>query len=418
MWEWNTCERIAKVAMQLNPVELITPTNAASEKKAFIKTYENGFSVNPSFLYQKGKLRQAVKAGKELEKLLEAYKGLEKYYPATKLGEAQEAAVKNIILDRINDAIVTSEMAQAILDGDDSALAELSIEKYGAPTCEMFAMAYRAATDEEFEEVGQPAFDAETIKYLKGQEYDAEEIMYYFTRVLELYGIEDWIVVIDDKATAIDVRDKNLAGRPMVVIPVNRKVNGMKLLELIGHEIECHLRSSENSRYFWSQILTDEYQPLVPLLAKSDNEFLYEGYAKKNDVCVTGKDGVPTPNYLLAMDQARRGESFATTFEAIAGFEIQNGTKLEKAYSKAWTATYRVFRGATYAKNDVVKNGYLFTKDFAYFGGYHLATADDHLDFSSMALRDVIKLEEAGIPLEPHYEHKWICLDPWRIGLL
>ena len=413
----NTCERIASLAMQLNPVELVTPTNAATEKKSFIKTYNNGYCVNPNFSYQKGKLRKAVRVGKELEALIETYKRLEKSYPATRLDEKQEKAVKNIILSRLIDAVITAEMAQAILDGNDEVLASLSAEKYGLPTCEMIGKAYEAATQEETEEIG-PAFVVDVAEYLKGLEFDAEEIMFYFNRVLELYGIEDWVVVIDDKATAIDVRDKNSAGRPLVVIPVNRKVDGLKLMELIGHELECHLRSSENARYFWSQILTKEYQPLVPLLAKSDNEFLYEGLAKQNDVHVTGSAGIPTPNYLIAMDQARRGESFASTFEVIAGFEIQKGVKPDKAYSKAWTATYRVFRGCTHAKNDVVKGGYLYTKDFAYFGGYHLVTAEDHLDFSSMSMADIAKLEDAGIPLEPHYAHKWICLDPWRIGLM
>lgn len=412
----NTCERIAKIAMQLNPVELITPSNAATEKKGVIKAYENGFRINPCFAYQKGGLKKAIKAGKELEELCETYKKLAKKYPATKLGEEQETAVQNIIMSRLIDALVTYEMAQAILDGNDGTLASLSVEKYGRPTCEMINQAYDAAT-EEAEEIA-PAFDTETIKCLKSQEFDAGEIQFYFENVLSLYGIDDWLVVLDDKATAIDVRDKNLTGRPMVVIPVNRKVNGMKLLELIGHEIECHLRSSENSRHFWSQILTREYQPLVPLLAKSDNEFLYEGYAKQNDVRVTGSDAIPTPNYLIAMDQARRGESFVSTFETIAGFEIQKGVEAKKAYNKAWTATYRVFRGCTYTSNDIVDGGYAFTKDFAYFGGYRMVSADDHLDFSSMSLKDIIKLEEAHIPLEPHYEHKWICLDPWRIGLL
>ena len=107
----NTCERIAKIAMQLNPVELITPSNAATEKKGVIKAYENGFRINPCFAYQKGGLKKAIKAGKELEELCETYKKLAKKYPATKLGEEQETAVQNIIMSRLIDALVTYEMA-------------------------------------------------------------------------------------------------------------------------------------------------------------------------------------------------------------------------------------------------------------------------------------------------------------------
>ena len=412
----NTCTRIAQIAMQLNPVELVTPTNAASEKKGFLKAYNAGFAVNPVFKYNKRVLRQASKLRKELESLKAEFEGLADKYPATCTDDPEkELAVKNIIRDRILDAIITCEMAKAILEGNDATLASLSAEKYGSPTCTMVGNAYEAAQDAGKKYGG--VLDRETMKALKGMRFEAQEIMHYFERALELYGIKDWIVVMDDQATAIDVRDKNISGRPLVVIPSARKVDGAKLLELIGHEIECHLRSSENARCFWAETLTEEYQPLVPLLAKSDNEFVYEGYAKQNDVRVTGSDALPTPNYLIAMHQAFRGEAFVTAFEVVAGFEVQKGVSEKTAQSRAWTAAYRVFRGCSSTANDGT-TPFAFQKDFAYFAGYRTVSENDHLDFSSMAMRDIAKLTEAGFELKPHYYHQWLCLDPWKLGIL
>lgn len=357
------------------------------------------------------------KIGEQLEDLKAKFLELAQRYPATHFVDpAQEQAVKNIAIDRINDAIITAEMAQAILDGNDITMAALSAEKYGTPPSTIINHAYDIANDG-YPGSYSPYFDADTIKTLKAQSFDAADILHYFERALEIYGITDWLVIADDQATAIDVRDKNSSGRPLVVIPSTRQVDGLKLLELIGHEIECHLRSSENARNFWAKILTEDYLPLVPLLAKSDNEFLYEGYAKQNDTKVRGSAGLPTPNYLVAMDQARRGGSFAETMETIAGFEIQRGANRKQAFSRAWTATYRVFRGCSNCANgkDVC---YSFTKDFAYFGGFHTVSESDYLDFSSMSMRDVVKLTEANVPLVARYEHRWLCLNPREIGLL
>ena len=413
----ETCKRIATLAMQLNPVELATPTNARKEKDAIVKVLDNGFKVNPTFKYNRNKLRQAVRVGEQLGDLKAKFLELAQHYPATNFDDpAQEQAVKNIIIDRINDAIITTEMAQAILDGNDIAMAALSAEKYGTPSSVIMGYAYDIANDG-YPNNCSPYLDADVAKALKAQEFDAAGILHYFERVLEMYGITDWLVIVDDQATVIDVRGKNSSGRPLVVIPSTRQVDGLKLLELIGHEIECHLRSSENARNFWSEILTDDYLPLVPLLAKSDNEFIYEGYAKQNDTKVRGSAGLPTPNYLVAMDQARRGSSFAETMETVAGFEIQRGATRKQAFSRAWTATYRVFRGCSNCANgkDVC---YSFTKDFAYFGGLHTVNESDYLDFSSMSMRDIVKLVEAGVPLNARYEHRWLCLNPWEIGLL
>ena len=229
----NTCTRIAQIAMQLNPVEVVTPTNAASEKKGFLKAYNAGFAVNPVFKYNKRVLRQASKLRKELESLKAEFEGLADKYPATCTDDPEkELAVKNIIRDRILDAIITCEMAEAILEGNDATLASLSAEKYGSPTCTMVGNAYEAAQDAGKKYGG--VLDRETMKALKGMRFEAQEIMHYFERALELYGIKDWIVVMDDQATAIDVRDKNISGRPLVVIPSARKVDGAKLLGRTG----------------------------------------------------------------------------------------------------------------------------------------------------------------------------------------
>ena len=52
-------------------------------------------------------------------------------------------------------------------------------------------------------------------------------------------------VTVDEKTTSIDVRDKSAKG-PTVFIPKQKKMNGIELLKLIGHEIEGHARQSIN----------------------------------------------------------------------------------------------------------------------------------------------------------------------------
>jgi len=209
----ETCKRIATLAMQLNPVELVTPTNARKEKDAIVKVLDNGFKVNPTFKYNRNKLRQAVRVGEQLGDLKAKFLELAQHYPATHFVDpAQEQAVKNIIIDRINDAIITTEMAQAILDGNDIAMAALSAEKYGTPSSVIMGYAYDIANDG-YPSNYSPYLDADVAKALKAQEFDAAGILHYFERVLEMYGITDWLVIVDDQATAIDVRDKNSSGR-------------------------------------------------------------------------------------------------------------------------------------------------------------------------------------------------------------
>jgi hypothetical protein len=182
----ETCKRIATLAMQLNPVELVTPTNARKEKDAIVKVLDNGFKVNPTFKYNRNKLRQAVRIGEQLGDLKAKFLELAQHYPATHFDDpAQEQAVKNIIIDRINDAIITTEMAQAILDGNDIAMAALSAEKYGTPSSVIMGYAYDIANDG-YPSNCSPYLDADVAKALKAQEFDAAGILHYFERVLEM----------------------------------------------------------------------------------------------------------------------------------------------------------------------------------------------------------------------------------------
>ena len=410
----ETLGKIAKIAMRLDPVELVTPVNERDMRESFLNAYEGGIKLPPYFIYDSRALNDATKRGRELVDLYNKFLILSKDCPATRFEPRQERAVQGLIYRRIHEALQTYQMAVALQASDDSTLSRMVQAKYGEPDGRLIAMAYdltdwptkkRAST-----------IDDSIVELLRSLHFDAENIAYFFRKALNIYGIKGWNVSLDDEVCAIDVRDKNRGGRPMVVIPSNRRVDGLKLLELIGHEIECHLRCTENSRHFWREILCDEYQPLVPLLAKSDDEFLYEGCAKRNDVMVSGSSAMPSPYYVIAIDRALRGYSFIDTFEVIAGLQLMRDIPRETAYSRAWVITRRIYRGIS----NPIHGGYAFTKDWAYFGGYYNSNAANRLanDFSSMTTRDIAELHGAGIRFTTTHENLKLCLDPWQLGII
>ena len=140
-------------------------------------------------------------------------------------------------------------------------------------------------------------------------------------------------------------------------------------------------------------------EPLIPLLAKSDDELFYEGHAKLSDVTIKGESALPHPYYVIAIDAALRGYSFADIGELIYNLRREAGQSHEAAMSGAWTATYRTMRGAVDALG-----GYAYTKDYAYWTGYEVACkvaqqAPYLLDYATLTLDELRLLEKAGVDL-------------------
>ncbi|MBQ6486449.1 DUF1704 domain-containing protein [Candidatus Saccharibacteria bacterium] len=326
-----------------------------------------------------------------------------------------EKFVWKLLFKAVNNGLDTVDLAIAMLDKDDEAAGEAIRSKYGLPTKEIVKEAEKVAEEirrrgtiaEEFEGKSYEFEDPEDERLLVEFMLNAEEIKYFFEWAMNRYDDRlAWPVIIEENCSAIDVRDKSSYGHPVIAIPASREVNGFKLAELIGHEIECHWRNSVNAE-------------LIGAL-KLDDELAYEGLAKVKDNLFDKyylkKDATPTPYYIIAESLALDYKSFAETSERIFHLLPRKEPNL---VTKAWNNTYRAYRGIS---NTLNLDGYAFTKDRAYFEGYLYAKALDrhgyfeYLSFGldRLTIKDLIEmtspydLEQSAILMDKHIQHQAI----------
>jgi hypothetical protein len=372
---------IALLINMINPVELVTPRDVEKHKKNWIARAVLGFFDNPTFTYDEDLLRKVAGKQSAIESVINIITKYESKDEATKF-------VQDRMLQAANDALLSCKMARAMLDHDDVALKFAVEAKYGLPSEHIYLRAVKETIRLKEGATEKPSIQINMDDYnrLKEMEFDAEEIRAAFIWAMMEYAkkhpyIQIWPVIITDKASAIDVRDKGSAGRPEIVIPTSRKVTGLKLIELIGHEIESHWRSSVNALSIGA--------------LKPDDELVYEGLAKTMDVRwgdMVGTDNRPAPYYIIAQNIALSGKSFAETASELDRYLPENITGEARA-KKLWIYTYRAFRGISDTSNSAC---YAFTKDRAYFEGYDYARdlqeqgMDAFLGFSTLG-KDAIK---------------------------
>lgn len=353
-------EEVEKLTSTINPIEIVTPINLQEVKVDWIDKARHGLIINPMFYYDKARLEAIIQSEYSLRTLLEKLKEAGASNPTEEfyLGYLEEAAY---------DAILTTKMAHAMLNQNHSDLAGVVLEKYGKadPTIMQYA-----------DKLARTGFTKKTaiepnddLRKLREAKLDATFIAELFTWAMEQYetfsrSATIWPVEILDNCSAIDVRDKNSCSYPLVAIPKTREVNGIKLAELIGHEIECHWRNSQNARLL--------------NLPKLDDETVYEGIAKMKDYRFNARYGTevstPIPYYILAQQHAHDGASFAET----ASYLME---EYDLKPEKAWIYTYRTFRGTGDTGNST---HYAFTKDRAYLEGFlYVQQADANPQFRS-----------------------------------
>lgn len=402
---------VAALSCQLNPVELVTPSNFSAVRSDFrdflatshfLESADQVFDdrFNPSFVYDEDKLTGAQKRATTVVELLDDI--LDSLIPE---GYADKFVVK-VLRDRCEEFRSLNLALQAMLCHNDSDSCHHFTNIYGLPPV---GTLYSSRIFNHFTEHA-PLFlkdDATRRAELQSKQFDAQDIGWLFAKVLRLIGITGWNVEVSPRFTSIDVRDADSSGGSVIGIPESREVNGLKLLELVGHEINSHLRGSENTRSLFRQLLGNwsPLLPLVPLLAKSMNETVYEGVAKHSDVYVRGSAGFPSfiPSYII--DSVRHREyllSFAHVLnvvyaeklnEADLAFRKLSPERLNSLANSAWMTTYRLFRGSTQRGG----TGYVFPKDHSYFTGY---LAVEHLplatDFSTLTESEVHALNTAA----------------------
>lgn len=401
----DAARSFAALTMTINPVAMCVPLNLSDLEADWKACAKHGHFFNPEFIYDRTELQRIALLSVDLYS----------YWSQIDLGCLPEneldRAILAILKHRFTDAILATEIAASILNADDVSTQAAIYALYGEPSGSLIMHAYDAlAHPSNYREQRRSRFSSADLSKLESLSFNAEDIRRKFQIALSYYGFhEAWECVIDQRVThAIDARDKTTNGKSQLVIPARKTVNGRALASLIGHEIESHIRSSENARALFRKLLSRTslmpLMPLVPLLAKSDNECFYEGVAKLSDVTTNGDHSLPHPFYAIAIHNAQSGKNFGEIAQIIAMLRHTGNVSQDEAINFAWNVTRRIYRGCT----DTSKS-FANTKDYSYFAGYILAKSApaSYRDYSSMTVDDLQLLEAAGIGLtRPNYPYE------------
>lgn len=393
---------LVATAFTMNPVAICNPTNLTDIESDWKTSAAAGYFPDPVFQYNQEELKRVALLGETVKHYWQKI-----HYNCICEDEVDEA-ILSILKNRVDEAILTAEMATGIIDKDDRRTQKFLLSIYGKPSFSFIKRCYYSLEHPTvYQDQVHPRFDAKKKAELEERKYNAEEIRSVFTAVLDYYGFRpDWDCVIDPLVKTIDARDKTESGQSQLIVPKKRVVDGYTLAKLIGHEIESHIRGSENSRALLSTFIGDTpLDPLIKLLAKADNEQFYEGVAKISDVAICGNEEIPQPFYTIAINLALfQQKSFGKVAENIYMLRYTGETSVKSAITSAWNTTRRIFRGAT----DTSK-GFAFTKDYGYLAGYDVAKIipSPLHDYSSLTLHELKLLEDAGVDLtSPAYPKK------------
>ncbi len=169
---------------------------------------------------------------------------------------------------------------------------------------------------------------------LENSEFDAEDIKNYFELAIAKAGLKDsgYEVVIDDSVTNLRVSTESPKyDHPVVLIPPDRKVNGIHLLELMAHEIGRHVVTN----------IYNEKQGFKGTMGKDWNVF-NEGISLKSEreikKLVFG-DSISDFNYdightyyILAMEKIKDGWNFAKVFKYLYNLSYEEELCKHKYY--------------------------------------------------------------------------------------
>ncbi len=395
-------ERIEHISGSWNPVEIYTAdaSKREEEEKKVSEAFDRGEEYNPSFTYSYASGLNLSSARQLLHQELSNLRhfGEKKAAGKTKHGgrltlDRTARLFRSALYFKIKDDLATCDLVDGIKNKDDEKISVALKQKYPGTEPTLMTLAeqiYEKATREgdPEENMGQGLLTPQQAEFIKNMQFDAEGIKNAFEWLLKDYGIfyspqnpDGFKVKVDKNASGIDVRDKSAEG-PTVFIPEKRKVNGVKLLGLMAHEIERHAVQSVNGRKLFR---------LGGGALKIDNEQLYEGLGLRGETDINKKlfgiqDAGPRPYYPFAVKLAEEGASFFKIYSdqverrlrvalkkpvgtGLPSNENINPAVLDKAKKNAWDTTYRVMRGHTDTKNT---KKFAMAKDLGYLRGYQI----------------------------------------------
>lgn len=393
------CE-LKDISKLINILEMVTPTNYIKARDDWMAAARNESFTEPRFVYNKDLLTKISYMRPQFQALQEKLD--EWLFPRLedKRTPPEEAVLLRLFVKRMSAIGDALELGNRMLNlRDNYTLSTVIIDIYGVPETYDEALAFA----KELQRGGGVNFSKDlshiqTGENLKKISVNAEGIRKAFLWAATQCGFGATRPVIIEAASSIDVRDTSSIG-PEVVIPEDRQVNGLKLLELVGHEILAHWRDSENT------------QDLLPYFGggaiKAYDEVLYEGHALAYDyrtqIKYRGEAArMMRPYYVIAETLAiHDGFSFPMLAHDIYHMILpENPTeeRLEKTLTETWKTCYRTFRGSS-GYNDKL-HSYAFTKDRAYFEGRILANELEKaglghlLNLGTLSLDDLVEIAQ------------------------
>ena len=405
-------QEIADMRSTLSPLELLTPTNYEAMQNQWLKSGRKFF--NPTFTYDLDAIKFSFL---QIERILRNIDEFRTYFYRERYNSALESILFNSIDIRCQELYYLAVFFQTILtqQGTPNDHYEEPLTKlYGTVSTNDLALA-KSMTEESPVQALQKYFtknpnipEPSRIKLdkffrnnllnfqgmfresekniLESQEFDAQGIATYFQAVLDYmrqyaqFGLHmstketelpSYQIGISSKYTAVSVHAFSTNGKSIIGIPADRKVNGLKLIELVGHELNSHYRSAMSTRNLYRKIIEycekDLLIPLVPFISHSLNETMSEGLAKLSDIQIAGASGIPKPYQVLAIDFVEQGHNFKETMEYIFELTRQAHKTEGSALDNAWRYAYRIFRGQTDTSSHC---GYAFIKDKCYLNGF------------------------------------------------
>lgn len=375
---------LAEISGSWNPVELYTadPESVSAAKEQFLQSYDQGVSSIPQFSYSVAEALDTDSSRHRLHDLLGRVKE-ERYSRDDRLGRLGRV----LLIAKIKDDLATCDLTQGIQDKNEKQIKAALARKYQGTDPELIAVAhvrYAELTQPEEEASERHAlFSPQEQAFLHGLQLDAGQIKDAFEWGLEKMGIlrtgeegEGFRVIVDERATAIDVRDKSSQG-PVVIIPATRVVDGERILGLLNHEIGSHARQSMNGAKLFK---------IGGGSLKIDDETLYEGLAMREENAFATayfgkKESYAAPFYTLAIEKAEAGGTFPDVFQTVLDAKLHVALKIDpanplpedsdpairkSAKNQAWGITYRVMRGHVDMANP---EQFAMTKDLAYLRG-------------------------------------------------
>ncbi len=453
-------QEIADLRSVISPLELLTPTNYGAMKRQWLESGRKFF--NPQFIYDLDAIRINLH---QAETILRSLDEVRTYFYA-KQSDPLGKLVYNSFDLRCREFYYLAIFLQTLLAGtpgdhyeeplaklygtidtSDLTLAKAMIEKSPAQALrDKFTEnpdlpeASRKKLDKFFKE---NLFDFRGMLLeaqkdtLKAKDFDAHDIAKHFQTVLNYMrkyatlGLHmsaeeakspSYQIEISPKYTAVSVRTFSASGKSVIGIPADRKVNGLKLVALVGHELNSHYRSAMSTRNLYRNIIEyceeDLLIPLVPFISHSLNGTMSEALAKFSDIQVIGANSIPKPYQVLAIDFVKQGHNFGETMEYVFELARQNHKTEDSALNNAWKYAYRIFRGQTDTSSHC---GYAFTKDQCYLIGFtqalrEISQTDDRSieTFPDLLRYSALTLDEIKAIGDYENESKCILNDPYR----